>query len=394
MRIPSWTVRCLLMVGLIAQATVSFAAEPTGVRTRLFDGQTLRGWQVTGCEAVVEEGVLLTKAGDGFIRADHRYRDFILELSYKPRQAEKYDAGIYIRSELPSEGRPYPSKHQINLLQGDEGNLLGFKDARSKGLVKAGEWNSLKLTVIGDQAELQINGSPAWKTNGLAEQEGYVGIQVEVPGGGQFEFKDIYITELGYQSLFNGRDLSGWEGGGSDAAECWQVTDGVIECTGKKGPWLRSAAEYGDYNLRLAYKLREGGNSGVYIRVPKDGIHHGEQSGIEVQVLDDNAERYNMLKPYQYTGSLYAIVAAEPRVALPHGEWNTLEIDCLGTSYRVVHNGVQVIAANAEQYPELAKRLTSGYVGLQNHSEQVWFRDLRIGPSLQSFERDAKPSRP
>ena len=191
------------------------------------------------------------------------------------------------------------------------------------------------------------------------------------------------MTEIGHEAIFNGTDLAGWEGAGQEAAACWKVEDGLLMCTGDKGPWLRSEKEYGDFNLRLAYKLKEGGNSGVFIRVPKNGDHHGEGAGIEVQVLDDNAKRYDSLKPYQYTGSLYAIVPAEPRVCRPAGEWNTLELDCHGTNYLVIHNGVQVIKANAEDHPELAKRLQKGYLGLQNHSEAVWYKDVRIGPSVQ-----------
>lgn len=369
----------LLLVLLAAHSAV---AETSGTTVSLFDGKSLAGWQVTGCKAGVEDGSLVIQEGDGFVRADHKYRDFILELSWKPRRAEKYDSGIYIRAALP-EGKSWPGKHQINLKQGDEANLIGFKDGRSSGIVKPGEWNRMKVTVIGDTVAMEINGQAAWSTKGLEPREGYIGIQCEAPGGGQFEFKDIHVTELGYESLFNGKDLTGWEGAGQDAAACWQVEDGLLACTGKKGPWLRSAKEYGDFNVRLAYKLKEAGNSGVFIRVPKDGKHHGESAGIEVQVLDDNAQRYDKLKPYQYTGSLYSIVAADPRVCKPAGEWNTLEIDCQGDKYCVIHNGVQVIHADGTEHPELAKRLLQGYLGLQNHSEAVWYKDLRIGPSAQ-----------
>jgi hypothetical protein len=87
------------------------------------------------------------------------------------------------------------------------------------------------------------------------------------------------------------------------------------------------------------------------------------------------------LKPYQFTASLYAIVPADPRVARPAGEWNTMEIQCRGTTYRVTHNGVDVIAADEHAAPELRQRRVAGHLGLQNHSEEVWFRHLRIGPA-------------
>jgi hypothetical protein len=131
--------------------------------------------------------------------------------------------------------------------------------------------------------------------------------------------------------------------------------------------------------LELEYKLKEGGNSGVYVRVPADGKHHGDDgAGIEIQILDDNAERYKDLKAYQYSGSLYAITPAEPRVSKPAGEWNRMVVRCRGTNYEVQHNGQQVIKANTEQFPDLAKRNTSGYLGLQNHNEEVRFRNVRV----------------
>jgi hypothetical protein len=189
--------------------------------------------------------------------------------------------------------------------------------------------------------------------------------------------------EEGFQPLFNGSDLTGWEGAGKEASECWLVDGGDLVCTGKPGPWLRTTEHFGDFELRLEYRLKEGGNSGVYIRVPKNGQHHSEGAGpegagIEVQILDDNAERYKDLKAYQYTGSLYAIVAAEPRVSKPAGEWNTMTIRCEGMKYQVHHNGQQVIKSDETAAPELAKRLTKGYLGLQNHNEEVRFRNIRI----------------
>ena len=354
------------------------------VRTSLFNGHDLIGWQVTECQAGVENGLLVLQGGDGFLRTEHRYRDFVLELQWRPRKAQDWDSGIYFRCELPAEGKHWPERYQANLKQGQEGNAIGLPTAHSTGLAKPGVWNQLKLTVLGDTAKMEINGQPAWETRGIEPRDGFIGIQSEVPLGGQFEFKEMSITELGYQSLFNGHDLAGWEGADQEAAKCWKVADGLLTCTGEKGPWLRSLKEYGDFNLRLDYKLKPGGNSGVYVRVPADGNHHGDGAGVEIQVLDDKAERYKDLKPYQYTGSVYAIVAADPRVGRNAGEWNSLEIDCRGTAYRVIHNGVVVVDANVQSFAELGGRKTSGFLGLQNHSEEVWYRNIRLGPSAQT----------
>ena len=193
---------------------------------------------------------------------------------------------------------------------------------------------------------------------------------------------DEPALEKGYKPLFDSTSLAGWEGAGQPAEKCWKVEEGTIVCTGEKGPWLRSKEQFEDFNLRLEYKLKPGGNSGVYIRVPENGNHHGEGAGIEVQVLDDGAERYKTLKAYQYTGSLYAIAPATKHVAKEAGQWNTLEINCKGMKYHVIHNGVTIMATDESAFPELKVRLPKGFLGLQNHSEEVWYKSLRIGPAL------------
>lgn len=354
-----------------------------GYSVRLFDGETLDGWHVTGCDAVVEDGAMLLKDGDGFIRANHRYGDFVLELEWKALRAEQYDSGIYIRSELPAAGKNWPQRYQVNLLQGKEGALLGAKETGPAGLVKPGEWNRFKLTVVGSGAALEINGKPAWKVDdALDAPSGYIGIQSEVPGGGQFLFRNIKVTELGYKSLFNGRDFTGWEGAGGEASACWAVEDGVLVGLEKKGPWLRSLEKFGDFDLRLQYKVQEGGNSGVYVRVPQSGNHHGKDAGVEIQLLDDYAERYAKLKPYQYTGSVYAVAPSTRHVGRPAGQWNDLEIQAQGHAYRVTHNGVVIVEADAERFPQLEERLLEGYLGFQNHGGGVWLRAIRLGPPL------------
>ena len=372
------------LIGGSALVPCLSAQEATGAKVKLFDGETMHGWHVSKCEAEVLDGAILLKSGNGFVRTDAQYRNFILELEWKPLQEVKFDSGIYIRAKLPTEEQMWPQKYQVNLLEGNAGNLIGFPQAVSKGLTKKNDWNQMRLKVAGSVAEMEINGQAAWKVDNVPDELGYIGFQAEVPNGGQFLFRNIAITELDHEALFNGHDLTNWEGGNGDAGECWEVKDGLLICTGNKGPWLRSKEEFADFNLRLQYRVSAGGNSGVYIRVPQDGNHHGKGAGIEIQILDDPAEQYKDLKAYQYSGSLYAIAPAAPRVGRTAGQWNNLEIDCSAHRYLVIHNGVIVINANAEQHPELTERNLSGFLGLQNHSTEVAFRNLRLGPSMQT----------
>jgi hypothetical protein len=332
-------------------------------------------------DALAGSPILRLVEGQGLLRSVHQFRDFELELEWRPLGESSWESGIFFRSNLPEENSPWPSRYRISLKEGEAGRLIGLSDVNPQVQLNARDWNRFQLRVVGGHAELTINGQSAWSTDEIESADGFIGLQINVPEGGSFEFRNIRVTELGFRSLFNGKDLTGWEGATQPASSCWKVEDELLVCTGERGTWLRTQEQFGDFNLRFEYRLLAGGNSGIYVRVPEDGNHHGDGAGVEIQLLDDHAERYRDLKPYQYCGSVYAIVPADPRVSRPAGRWNSMEIECRGTSYRVVHNGIEVIRADVDDYPELAGRLVHGYLGLQNHNEEVWFRNLRVAPA-------------
>ncbi len=171
--------------------------EPREKRVALFDGKTLNGWTLVTCEAEVDGGDILIKAGNGLVQTERKYGNFILEFDWKALRDAKWDSGVYFRYDAIPPKRPWPARYQVNLRQGMEGNLDDLKGAKSEGLVKDGQWNRFKLTVRGSKASLEINGKPAWEADGLGEPAtGYIALQAEVPGGGQYRFKNIYLTEL------------------------------------------------------------------------------------------------------------------------------------------------------------------------------------------------------
>lgn len=364
-----------------------------GYTYALFDGESLAGWTVENDgEAEVQDGVIVLKAGNGWLRSDHTFGDFRLHVEWQAQQAENYDAGIYIRT-LPG-GSPFPKRsYQVNLLQGKVGAIGNLQGATPIADVHPpGEWNAFDITVVGDTVELSANGRRAYQAGGLEIARGHVGLQVEVPKGGAFLIRNVRMTELDHRSLFDGRELAHWEGVGQPAETCWEVRDGLLHCTRGKGPWLRSREEFDDFNLRLDYRLGEGGNSGVYVRVPENGNHHRENTGqppagFEVQILDDEAAKHRSLKDYQYSASVYDIAGANPRVSKPPGRWNTLEINCRGHHITTIHNGVTVVDLTAGTHPAIELRSLSGYLGLQNHGAGVTFRNLRVGPPVAEIAR-------
>ncbi|MHC4517979.1 MAG: 3-keto-disaccharide hydrolase [Planctomycetota bacterium] len=166
-------------------------------RVALFDGKTLDGWTVINCEATVDDGDILLVAGNGLVQTEKMYGDFVLEFEWKALRAERWDSGVYFRYDSVPEGKPWPARYQVNLRWDMAGHVGSLKEAQTEGLTKAGQWNQYTLTVQGTKASLVINGTPAWEADGLAGPEkGYIAIQAEVPGGGQYRFRNIYLTEL------------------------------------------------------------------------------------------------------------------------------------------------------------------------------------------------------
>lgn len=162
----------------------------------LFDGQSLAQWDVIGCEATIQDGALLLQAGNGLVQTKRKYADFVLDFEWKALHREMWDSGVYFRySEVPA-GRPWPKQYQVNLRKGMEGELVGFQEAVNRVPVTPHAWNRFELTLQGQTASLKVDGKAAWEVSGIAERSGYIALQAEVPGGGQFLFRNIRVREL------------------------------------------------------------------------------------------------------------------------------------------------------------------------------------------------------
>jgi hypothetical protein len=182
-----------------------------------------------------------------------------------------------------------------------------------------------------------------------------------------------------WQKLFNGKDLTGWEEIGAKGS--WEAADGILYCSGKGGGWLSTTKTYDNFELDLEFRVPADGNSGVFIRAPREG--NGAFVGMEIQVLDDAAPMYANLKPEQYTGSVYDVQAASPRVTKPAGEWQRMVILCDKRHIKVTVNDKVVVDADLDSYPAKVKEhpglsRTGGYIGLQNHGSRLDYRNLKI----------------
>ena len=185
----------------------------------------------------------------------------------------------------------------------------------------------------------------------------------------------------GFAPLFNGKNLDGWKVKTDKPVDkdAWSVGEQMLIARPGSG-WLSTTREYGDFVLRLEWRIPENGNSGVFVRVPE--LKAGEQPhvrGIEIQVLDDRGSQYaGKLKPWQYSGSIYGAVAAKGSKFRGKGEWNTFEITCRGEQLAVLMNGQKVAEADVSQDKTLQDRPRKGFIGLQNHGSGVEYRNIQI----------------
>jgi hypothetical protein len=173
--------------------------------------------------------------------------------------------------------------------------------------------------------------------------------------------------------------LIGWQQiDGNDGM--WRFEDGVLYTEGGGG-WLSTVRQYDDFVLSLEFRLSPGGNSGVFVRAPHEG--NPAYEGMEIQILDDEAEQWRGLRPEQYTGSIYDVQAPSERAGKGADVWQRMVIECRGPRVRVALNGRKVLDTRTDYYsykftahPGLMRR--SGYIGLQNHGSKIEFRNIRL----------------
>jgi hypothetical protein len=208
----------------------------------------------------------------------------------------------------------------------------------------------------------------------------------------------------GWMLLFDGESTEGWRGVNKQHFPAgWVVVDGTLHCQGsgmgeagsQEGGDILYDEKFSDFHLKLEWKISEGGNSGIFYLGEERGDWPIWRTAPEMQILDN--ERHidaNLGKDgNRQAGSLYDLIPAKPQNANPPGEWNSAEV----MVYRgtVVHkqNGEVVLEYHlwTDDWNELVKNSKfpdlnpewhnvpkQGYIALQDHGDDVWFRNIKI----------------
>ncbi|WP_339647672.1 DUF1080 domain-containing protein [uncultured Salegentibacter sp.] len=210
--------------------------------------------------------------------------------------------------------------------------------------------------------------------------------------------------EDGWYLLFDGESTEGWRGYNKDTfPNGWVIEDGALKVQGSGageaggGGDIIYDKEFKDFELSLEWKVSEGGNSGIFYLAEEIEGEPIYTSAPEMQVLDN--ERHPDAKlgkdGNRKSGSLYDLMPAEPQNAKPMGEWNQVSIIVYRGTVVHTQNGENVVEYHlwTDDWKEMVKDSKfkdwknflnaggdnkKGFIGLQDHGDDVWFRNIKI----------------
>lgn len=355
------------------------------------------------------DNVLIGRAAPGEMAwtiCAHEYADFELELEFKtPREC---NGGVQIRSHwLPK--LPIPQDvaaadapkqmygYQANIETRKKDGTATVVDENGRGVlvapspeaqevVKPTDWNRMHITAIGPVIAVAVNGVVANRLYDESMIKGFIALQVMPMDGeppAEIHYRNIRVKDLGrtgpWRPLFDGRSLDGWVKWG---AEEWVVEDGAI--IGRSGPkksegYLATEEIWKDFRVRASFKMLGEGNYGLFYHstIKYDDKQFPIISGVQGEVAPgypsptgwhyESYRRGWLGKPDMSRLAAYA---------LRPGEWNEIEIRCIGNRTTSWVNGIQ-----ATDFYDASPQLFEGGFALQLHTggvDGIAWKDLHV----------------
>ena len=446
--------KSILLVLAIALFSFGTTKNKNTPWIHLIDGNTLNGWTILGGNASykVEYGVIIgttvANSPNTFLTTNNHYGDFILELDYKVNPS--MNSGIQIRSNsLPAYRNGNVHGYQVEIDPSLRAWSGGIYDEQRRGWLnpltdtpkaqkafKQNEWNHFRIEAIGDTIKTWINKVPAAYLIDDKTASGFIGLQVHgIPkdkkAGTQIKWKNIKIItdslvkysrkssltpintknkltikeqKNGWKMLWDGKTAAGWRGAKLTQfpKSGWKINNGDLTVQASNGGESLAGGDivttesYGDFELKVDFKLSSGANSGIKYYVDTN-INKGPGSsiGLEYQILDDDLHpdaKKGSHKGSRTVSSLYDLIQANPNKPIkPIGEWNSAYITSKKGHVEHWLNGVKVLeyergSANFLKLVSESKyvkwpnfgTLTNGKILLQDHGDKVSFRNIKI----------------
>lgn len=456
MKTNQWPIRGLFLLSALILCNCSGGTKDDTPWVALFNGTDLTGWNQKGGEAnySVRDGAIVGatvhNTPNSFLTTDKMYGDFILELDYKVDPS--MNSGIQIRSnsyDWYMNGRVHG--YQIEIDPSDRAWSAGIYDEARRGWLvplvdnplaqqafRQNEWNHYRIEAIGDSIKTWINDVPAAFLVDDKTRDGFIALQVHSIGadaqaGTEIIWKDVRIvteevqkymrksplqpiytknkltyteSQDAWKMLWDGTSSAGWRGAklASFPENGWTMEDGILRVLSSGGAESAAGGDivtlenFGDFELRVDFRITEGANSGIKYYVDTElNKADGSAIGLEYQILDDLRHPDAKLGNHEGSrtlASLYDLIMADVNKPVnPIGSWNTAYI--LSKEGHVEHwlNGVKVLEyeRGSEAYRQLVSEskykvwpnfgeAVRGPILLQDHGDQVDFRNVKIRP--------------
>jgi len=206
----------------------------------------------------------------------------------------------------------------------------------------------------------------------------------------------------GWSLLFNGKNFDGWrQCNGTEMPKNWKIDkdamnvftgEGKKPGQGSNGDIVFATKKFKNFELSVEWNAGKAGNSGIFYNVrevPGQPIYYAAP---EVQVLDNVDASDNKIDSH-LAGSLYDMIAADPKTVKPSGSWNTIVIKVKDGVVTHTQNGVKVLSytlwtpewdalvakSKFKTFPGFTEGIAKeGYIGLQDHGYPIWFRNIKI----------------
>lgn len=195
----------------------------------------------------------------------------------------------------------------------------------------------------------------------------------------------------GWILLFDGKTLNGWINSDRSSPRT-PVEAGTLNPHRAGHYMLIHTQQWSNFTLSLDFKISPHCNSGVFVRTsplePRPGKDVG-YNGLEI-AIDDTATA-----GFHDTGALYDLSKPSRNAMKPVGEWNHMEITCLGSHIQVALNGDLVNRVDLAQFKQPNRRPDgsehkfdiaykdhprTGYIGLQDHGSPCWYKNIKLKP--------------
>lgn len=424
------TLMAALLISCLPPEAFAESVEPPEGFRALFNGKNLAGWygddvhQSHGSDDLeaaiskqqkafhkhwkVENGELINDGKGPFAATFEKFGDIDLALEYKT--VAQADSGIYLRGSPQVQiwdTTKAGGKWDIGADRGSGGLYNNPKGSPGQlPLTHAdrpfGEWNQMKIRHIGSLVWVWLNGQlvvdgatyhPFFDKTKPIPAKGPILLQTH---GGAIAWRNIFVREIAPEAanawlrrgeaeedfgrIFNGHDFEGWLGDKTGL----EADKGVLHWNSQS--ILHTEKSYGDFTLRFEFLMPEGGNNGLAIRYPGEG--DPAYTGMcELQILHNEAERFENADPRQYHGSAYGMVAAHRGYLRSPGQWNYQEVTVVGSTVRVELNGTVILETDLAEVdsflgdkPHPGRTREEGAIGFAGHkgSRPFQFRNIAV----------------